>query len=161
MSMPGRKDIAAVLIAMLISAPVSAGFNDGMIAHERGDYATALREFRALAEQGAAMAQYNLGLMYGKGQGLPQDYGEAARWVRKAAEQGIAKAQNYLGLMYGTGNGFTQNLVQAHKWFSLAATQGDKDAPKFRDIVANDMTPAQIAETHRLVRAWHPKHGKK
>ncbi len=45
----------------------------------RPGYATALREFRGLAEQGNASAQFNLGVMYGKGHGVPQDYAEAAR----------------------------------------------------------------------------------
>ncbi len=51
-----------MLIAIM--APARADFQDGVAAHERGDYATALREFRPLAEQGDAAAQYNLGQMY-------------------------------------------------------------------------------------------------
>jgi len=42
-------------------------------SYENGDYATALREWEPLAEQGNAYAQSNLSLMYAKGQGVPQD----------------------------------------------------------------------------------------
>ena len=52
----------------------SADFQKGFDAYSRGDYATALKEFTPLAEQGNAPAQSNLGLMYEKGQAVPQDY---------------------------------------------------------------------------------------
>lgn len=50
--------------------------------------ATALRELRPLAEQGNAGAQNRLGIMYEKGQGVPQDHAAAVKWYRKAAAQG-------------------------------------------------------------------------
>ena len=50
-----------------------ADFQKGFTSHESGDYATALREWTPLAEQGNANAQVNLGLMYDKGQGVQQD----------------------------------------------------------------------------------------
>jgi uncharacterized protein len=56
------------------------------------------------AEQGYAEAQYNLGVMYGNGNGVVQDYAEAVKWYRLAAEQGNAKAQNNLGVMYEYGH---------------------------------------------------------
>ena len=55
-------------------------------------------QFKA-AEQGQAEAQYTLGFMYAKGEGVPQDYAEAMKWFRKAAEQGHAEAQHNLGVM--------------------------------------------------------------
>ncbi len=85
--------IAAALCAgftLGLMAPARAGWDEAEAAYQRGDYATAILEFRPLAEQGNAIAQYNLGLMYGKGQGVPQDYAEAVQWYRKAAEQGVA-----------------------------------------------------------------------
>ncbi len=60
-----------------------------MAAYQRGDYATALREWRPLAEQGNTEAQYGLGVMYDKGRGVPRDHAEALQWYRKAAEQGV------------------------------------------------------------------------
>ncbi len=134
-------------------------------ANERGDYATALREFRVLAAQGHADAQYALGVMYGNGEGVPQDYAEAARWYRKAADQGFAASQNNLGAMYGEGWGVTQDNVQAYMWFDLAASQlpsaldvaARASAIFYRDHVAAVMTPAQIAEAQKLARERKPK----
>ena len=83
---------------------------------------------RALAEQGDAEAQRNLGIMYDNGQGVPQDYAEAARWFRLAADQGVASAQFNLGVMYDDGRGVPQDDVQAVRWYRLAADQGDARA---------------------------------
>ena len=55
-------------------------FQDGLDAHERKDYKTAYKLWLPLAEQGDADAQYNLGNMYRKGQGVPQDYVLAHMW---------------------------------------------------------------------------------
>ena len=57
-------------------------------AYEQGDYATAHKEWLALAQGGDAFAQYALGGMYQHGQGVPQDYKEAVKWYRLAAEHG-------------------------------------------------------------------------
>jgi hypothetical protein len=84
-----------------------------------------IEETRARAEQGNAEAQFKLGRMYAKGEGVPQDYVQAVAWFRKAAEQGNAKAQNGLGAMYGIGQGVPQDWVQAVVWFRKAAEQGE------------------------------------
>ena len=65
-------------------------------SYEKGDYGTALRKFRPLADKGIAAAQYNLGQMYLFGQGVPQDYKTAVKWYRLAAKQGLASAQRAL-----------------------------------------------------------------
>ena len=70
----------------------SADWNKGADAYDKGDYATALREWEPLAKQGHAAAQYMLGVMYYEGRGVLQDYKIAGKWYRKAAEQGAVKA---------------------------------------------------------------------
>ncbi len=115
-----------------LTAPGWAGLDEGVAAYKRGDYATALREWRPLAEQGHAKAQYNLGQMYRNGQGVPQDYARAAKWFRKAAEQGVAVAQYNLGFMYEHGLGVTQDYAKALQWWRKAAAQGH---PKAKDYV--------------------------
>ena len=102
----------------------SADFQKGMTAYKNGDYATALREWTPLAEQGDANAQFNLGLMYANGQGVPQDYKTAAKWYKLAAEQGDAIAQLNLGFMYYNGKGVPQDYKTAVKWYTLSAEQG-------------------------------------
>ena len=67
-----------------------ADFADGVAAYEQGDYDTAFKEFKTLAEQGNAPGQYSLGVMYYTGAGVRRDNDEAVNWFRKAAEQGLA-----------------------------------------------------------------------
>ncbi len=85
-----------------------------------------------------------------------QDYYQARKWYKQAAAQGNAQAQLNLGLLYHRGNGVPQDFVQAHKWYDLAGANGNKDAASFRDALAKQMTPAQIAKAQRLVREWKP-----
>ncbi len=108
-----------------LTAPAWAGWDEATAAYQRGDYATALREWRPLAKQGDADAQYNLGIMYERGQGVPQDDAEAVKWYCKAAEQGYASAQFNLGNMYGEGQGVPQDYAEAVKWYRRAAEQGN------------------------------------
>ena len=190
----------ALAVALLVSlaAPAWAGFDEGWLAYLGGDFETALREWRPLAEQGLAEAQYELGVLYGNGQGVPQDYVEAEKWYSRAAEQGLAVAQYELGLMYYQGQGIPRDYAEGVKWLRLAANQGLAEAQfglgvayfggrgvaqdyvlaymwiyhseagsppgKQRDaaimartLVAESMTPAQIAEAQRLAREWKPK----
>jgi len=94
---------------------------------------------------------------------VPQDYAEAVRWSRKAAEQGLDVAQFYLGLMYGKGQGVPQDYTQAHLWFNLAASrttgEDQQKHAKARDVIADMMTAAQVAEAQKLAREWKPKSG--
>ena len=81
--------LAAALLMGGTGISWSADSQRGYEASKRGDYVTALREWTPLAEQGDASAQYNLGVMYGNGQGVPQDYKAALEWYTLAAEQGM------------------------------------------------------------------------
>ena len=120
-----RHTIIGLILSAVLVAPVAwAGFEEGVNAYKKGDYATALREWRPLAKQGDARDQFNLGLMYDKGVGVTQDYAEAVKWYRKAAEQGDARAQHNLGFMYVKGQGVTQDYAEAAKWYRKAAEQG-------------------------------------
>jgi TPR repeat protein len=103
--------LAAILLMLSFATPVTAGpGEDAMAASARGDYATALRLLRPLADQGDAQAQYNLGVLYDNGQGVPQDNGEAMKWYRKAADQGEARGQNNLANMYVNRSFCTSSL---------------------------------------------------
>ncbi len=93
-------------------------------AYQNKNYHKALVLYLPLAEQGNATAQYNLGRMYAKGEGVSQDKGQAVLWYRKAAEKGYAAAQNSLGWMYDNGEGVGQDKGQAVQWYQKAAEQG-------------------------------------
>jgi len=114
----------AVLLGSLVTGCGSdtdsgANYDKGVAADKSDDYATALREFRPLAEQGNADAQYRMGLIYYYGEGVPQDNKTALKWLTLAAEQGYAEAQYRLGGIFWDVNNKT-----ALKWFTLAAEQG-------------------------------------
>ena len=149
----------ALLVVALASTPqaVAGPLEDGVAAAQRGDYATALRLWRPLAEQGSAAAQFNLGLMYTNGRGVPKDDAQAVFWWRKSAEQRNTYATFSLGVSYSLGQGVPQDYVQAHMWVNLSAsTETDPEwrriRVKVRDDLAAKMTREQIAEAQRLAR---------
>ena len=130
----------------------SADFQKGLTAARNGDFATALREWTPLAQQGNAAAQNNLGMMYKKGDGVAQDFDTAVKWFKLAAKQGHTSAQSNLGLMYFFGHGVPADYVRAHMWGNIAATNGYKKGAKLRNAFEKKMTPAQIAEAQKLAR---------
>ena len=128
-----------------------------------------------LALQGNAEAQFQLGIVYElgrgvpqdgaeavrwfrmaaflgvevrRGRGVPQDYAESVKWYRAAAEQGYTNAQLELGFSYREGRGVPQDDVQAQKWFNLGFHSGE---------LAKEMTREQVAEAQRLATEWEPK----
>ncbi len=137
------------------SVPVSVNYQDAADAFERGDYATALKVLKVLAEAGEARAQNSLGRMIQNGQSLIQDDQKdevAVRWFRLAAEQGHGDAQNTLGYMYRNGKGVPQDYIQAHMWWDIAASQrADFAAQNLYDL-RKLMSPADISAAEDLAR---------
>jgi TPR repeat protein len=117
--------IALVLSIVCLAAPAWADFKAGENAYHRGDYATAMREWQPLAKQGHAVAQYNLGLLYANGHGVPKDDVQARQWYEKAAAQGHANAQVNLGSLYDYGRGVPQDFKMAVRWYLRSANQGN------------------------------------
>jgi len=120
----------AILVACLLCLSVAAfagqpeAASAGIAAYKARDYSTALSDFRLAAQQGNAVAQLGLGVMYYKGHGVPQNYSEALKWTRLAARQGFAEAQLNLGVMYALVQGFpwTANVAFAFGLHSWAAS---------------------------------------
>jgi len=119
-----RFPIALVLLIVCLATPAWADFQAGVDAYKRKDYATALREWQPLAEQGDARSQLKLGEMYYFGFGVSMDYGRARQWFEKAAKNGDKEAQRLLGVLFYYGFGVPQDYKQAHQWYKKAATQG-------------------------------------
>jgi TPR repeat protein len=126
MQFPYKKTftISAMFGMFFTSQALYAGYEEGLAAFNKKDYAQAIKEWKPLAEQGGASAQGRLGVMYRRGLGVPQDNNLALVWYRKAAEQGDASGQANLGMMYFYGEGVPQDYKLAVEWISKAAEQG-------------------------------------
>ena len=96
--------------------------------------------------------------MYNKGQGVAQDYKEAVKLFRVAAAKGDALAQGKLGNMYLDGHGVPQDNVRAYMWMNLATALASsakirEPTSQLRDLIAKEMTTAQIERAQTMARA--------
>lgn len=158
---PIRAVMLAGALGLILATPVWPGFQEGRLAYERGDYATAVREWRPLAEQGNATAQYILGGMYANGQGVRKDEAEAVRWYRKAAEQGNPFAQYSIGFRYDEGLGVRRDPVLAYMWYYLASANlpdgsSRDEAVTHRDQLGKAISPSDRALAEAMARNWKP-----
>jgi len=88
------------------------------------DDEVAINRLKASAGSGNIDDQFELGLRYYEGDGLPLDYGKAFQWHLKAAERGHADAQVSVSFMYGSGRGIAKSQKEEFKWANRAAEQG-------------------------------------
>ncbi len=75
-----------------------------------------------------------------------------------AASGNNASAWLELGIMYSIGREVDQCLISAHKWFNLAAMKGLSEAKEYRQEIAGEMSPQEIAEAQRQARDWLSMH---
>ena len=124
------------------------------------DYAQAARWYRKAADQSHTLAQFNLGMMYATGQGVPRDEAESKLWMQKAADLGDAGAQFNLGLKHhrasldGLPEAAPESRIQAYKWLRLAAAQGYRGSEAAWAFVALAMTREDVADGSRRVAAF-------
>ena len=144
---------------MWIAWWLPADFAAGVKAYENRDFTGAYKEWLPLAEEGNSAAQFNLGLLYYDGNGVPQNFSEAARWFQEAADRGWAKAQYNLGAMYGAGRGVKRDYSKAYVWLSLCAAQGDEKCVAQRDLVAHKLSPSKLSAAQDAARQFQPKKG--
>ncbi|MBT3888655.1 MAG: sel1 repeat family protein [Nitrosomonadaceae bacterium] len=156
-----KKLLLILVLAVMGGNVATAGdFDAAAKAYQKRDYVTAITLFFSLADKGHATAQFNLGVMHENGTGVVQDFKKSVGWYRMAAEQGYVKAQFNLALMYEGGKWVKQDYILAHMWYNLAAKNGDKFGTLSRDIVADQMTPAQISEAQKLAKECEKKNYK-
>lgn len=145
-----------VVTILALTGPVAAGAAFAQIdpaqayrcerAYANRDFASARALCRPLADAGLADAQFVLGQMYQNGEGVARDAGRAAPWYRRAALQGHAGAAFALGMLYRYGIGVARDPVEAYAWFTRAAEAGNGEAAQARELVARDLSPAQVAD---------------
>jgi len=131
------------IIALSVNTFCKADFNEGVDAYNRGDYATALKKWEAVAEQSSINndfewhpklsphvpdSQYAAALLYWQGKGVNQDYKKAEKWLTLAATAGHSDAQLKLAYLLMMGLTGTENYIDAKKWLEKSANQGNVDA---------------------------------
>ena len=116
-----RHLLLALCLVAGLAGTTSADVKGGVKAYQRGDYETAMRELKPLAERDDVDAQYHLGEMYLRGRGVGQDFAAAAAWYTKAAEAGHPRAQETLGGLHAVGLGVPQDIGTAYFWLITAA----------------------------------------
>jgi TPR repeat protein/pSer/pThr/pTyr-binding forkhead associated (FHA) protein len=103
------------------------------VRYEKGDGVDkdekeAVKWYRKAADQGFALAQYNLAGCYFGGTGVDKDESESVKWLKKAADQGFALAQYNLAGYYFGGTGVDKDESESVKWLKKAADQGLAEA---------------------------------
>lgn len=162
---------AALTAVILMAAPLAAAahgrdavpsepewrarYESGLAAYYNNDQATALENWKAVAERptGSSAAQLFLGFMHATGLGVENDPDAAIEWYARAAKQDHPLAQIRLAMLYQRGEGVARDPVQAFAWSSLAARQEGHlqgVATALREALAREMSPEQIAEAEEL-----------
>lgn len=113
-----RTLLSILCCVLLVAARAWAGpYEDGVAAYDQGRFDAAFALWLPLAEGGHAAAQFNVAVLFEKGQGVTQDLAEAARWYTKAAEQGDAEAQYDVAVLYEMGTGVAADPDRARYWY--------------------------------------------
>ena len=121
-----------------------------------------LAALKAAAHRGDGRAEFNLGMKYRSGEGLPQDYDKSFCWIHRSAEHGNIMGWISLGMSYRMGQGVARDDIESYKWFYLANRQYPAGAPEeFRRYaqeylasVARSMSADQIAAAKTRADDW-------
>lgn len=134
MSMASRfsKALLIALAASLAALPASADVKAGVDAWGRGEYESAVKQWRDLAIKGDADAQFNMGQAYKMGRGVKADLNVALDWYRKASTQGhLQAADSYGHLLHYQGK-----IADALPYLQSSADRGD---PRAQYLLATEL----------------------
>ncbi len=116
--------VFALLVTAVLSMAQAQDYNDGLLAARAGDYNTAVMKWQPLAQQGDAMAQFNMALMYHRGLGVGIDEARAVAWYKMSATNGYIKAQEFLAVAYQEGwFGLPHDQAKANYWLQRTQEQ--------------------------------------
>ncbi len=157
--------LCALLCTFVLSMPAAAesffasdNYWNGKRAYDKGDYADALKHWKASADQGIGEAQGFVGALYHGGQGVEKDYKLAMEWYQKAAVKGVAQAQLGIGSMYGDGHGVEKDYIKARMWFSIAAHNGNERAELYLKRIETRMTAEDTKKAEVMAMDWVKRH---
>ncbi len=147
-------------VSSLVAGTPEEDFRAGLSAFNGGDFATAMRLWRPLADRDDPRAEAGIGFMYHRGLGVKTDDAQAAFWLRKAAEQGQAEGQLMLGSLYFFGLGVPQDYAAAYAWCELAQDNGQAEAQMCSDAALQSLTAdTQLRDAFRMVREFRERYG--
>ncbi len=126
---------------------------DPKVAFNKGDYETAYKLWRPIAEQGDAEAQNYMGIIYYLGFGVNRDYTKALNWYEKAAKAGYADGQRNYGDMLHFGRGTKKDNYQAYKWYFAAYQGGNEGAGKQIEVIAASGNLSPNQQLHAKIEA--------
>jgi len=151
-----------VLLIVLVMASLStrADFNEGIVAHQMGQYEKAYNIMRSLAEtSNHAYAQYYIGMMYLNGQGVQQNYAEAGKWFLKAAKNRVPQAHYKLGRLYFDGRGLPRDLERAYAWFRVGAMHNHRLSINSLEEARSGLSETELKEAEKLSLEYIQKYG--
>jgi hypothetical protein len=123
--------------------------------------AKSLPELLQIADHGDADAQWQLGLRYHDGEGVPRDDAQAMQWYLRAAEQGNVDAQGALGSYYWAGRGVPVDLSKSYIWSTIAMAHGDEISKGRLEGLASQMTHEQVSVARQQAEAWIRTHSER
>ena len=145
--------VLLALVSLHSTWAQDGSFDAGLAALQRGHYATAMRAWIRMANEGIPEAQNNVGHLYEEGFGVAQDYPKAMSWYRQAADQGLAEAQHNIGMLYYEGYGVKKNYREAVKWFKLATAQKLPDAQYMLALAYHQGQGVEI--NYKFAKVWY------
>lgn len=137
---------------------------EGCTAFENGDYATAFKTFKRLADNGNFEAKNNVGVLYESGAGVSENKDMALQAYREAAQKRVPMAQYNLGVVTAADHILgthpqpkqkSQDFIEAYMWFSLAIGHGVEFAEEAREILKKHMNSDEIDQGKQKVKQWN------
>lgn len=116
--------LAAAALLTLPALPAKADFLVGVVAYDRGDYATAFAEFNAPDTRSVPEAKFFLGRMYLFGSGVAADPEKGIALLREAADAGVLDAAIALAQAYDLGRTVPKDRMEGYRYWLMAAELG-------------------------------------
>src|SRR3984893_523787 len=132
--------------------------SSGQRSSDQRVQAKSLPELRNLDGQGDAEAQWQMGVRFHNGEGVPHDDAQAMQGFQGAAEQGQVTAQGALGAYYFAARGVPKDLSKAYFWSVIAMAPGDEISKGRLEVLASQMTRAQVYAARQQAEVWIHQH---
>jgi hypothetical protein len=156
--------VAAMALGYLLAPKIEERWANSKQASQpsmRQPQLRSLDELRNLADHGDAEAQWQMGVRYDEGDGVPKDDSQAMLWFQLAGEQGQVDAQAHLGAYYWAGRGVPKDLSKAYMWSAIALAGGDENSKSRLEGLASQMTQAQVSAARQQAEIWIRTHSQR